>query len=151
MGLKKFIEDIEPHFEPGGKHERWFALYEAAATLLYTPGTVTKRTSHVRDSVDLKRIMIMVWLAVFPAMFWGMYNTGHQAVVALNHLYSGDQLASIISGDWHYWFTEMLGGTLGAEAGWGSMMLLGADLLLTYLRHGFPCRWFLGSIVLYDP
>ncbi|HBV77593.1 MULTISPECIES: NADH:ubiquinone reductase (Na(+)-transporting) subunit B [Vibrio] len=130
MGLKKFIEDIEPHFEPGGKHERWFALYEAAATLLYTPGTVTKRTSHVRDSVDLKRIMIMVWLAVFPAMFWGMYNTGHQAVVALNHLYSGDQLASIISGDWHYWFTEMLGGTLGAEAGWGSMMLLGATYFL---------------------
>ncbi|OEF26297.1 NADH:ubiquinone reductase (Na(+)-transporting) subunit B [Vibrio rumoiensis] len=130
MGLKKFIEDIEPHFEPGGKHERWFALYEAAATLFYTPGMVTKRTSHVRDSVDLKRIMIMVWLAVFPAVFWGMYNTGHQAIVALNHLYSGDQLASIISGDWHYWFTEMLGGTLGAGAGWGSMMLLGATYFL---------------------
>ena len=42
MGLKKFIEDIEHHFEPGGKHETWFALYEAAATLFYTPGTVTK-------------------------------------------------------------------------------------------------------------
>lgn len=70
MGLKKFLEDIEHHFEPGGKHEKWFALYEAAATLFYTPGLVTKRSSHVRDSVDLKRIMIMVWLAVFPAMFW---------------------------------------------------------------------------------
>ncbi|WP_086983263.1 NADH:ubiquinone reductase (Na(+)-transporting) subunit B [Vibrio aphrogenes] len=130
MGLKKFIEDIEPHFEPGGKHERWFALYEAAATLMYTPGTVTKGRSHVRDSVDLKRIMIMVWLAVFPAMFWGMYNTGHQAIVALNHMYSGDQLASVIAGDWHYWFTEMLGGTLAADAGWGSMMLLGATYFL---------------------
>ncbi len=74
--LKKFIEDIEHHFEPGGKHEKWFALYEAAATLFYTPGLVTKRSSHVRDSVDLKRIMIMVWFAVFPAMFWGMYNAG---------------------------------------------------------------------------
>ncbi|MGO2497670.1 MAG: NADH:ubiquinone reductase (Na(+)-transporting) subunit B [Vibrio litoralis] len=130
MGLKKFIEDIEPHFEPGGKHERWFALYEAAATLFYTPGTVTKRSSHVRDSVDLKRIMIMVWLAVFPAMFWGMYNTGHQAIVALNHMYSGEQLATIISGDWHYWLTEMLGGTLTDQAGWGSMMLLGATYFL---------------------
>ncbi|MGO2341593.1 MAG: NADH:ubiquinone reductase (Na(+)-transporting) subunit B, partial [Vibrio litoralis] len=128
--LKKFIEDIEPHFEPGGKHERWFALYEAAATLFYTPGTVTKRSSHVRDSVDLKRIMIMVWLAVFPAMFWGMYNTGHQAIVALNHMYSGEQLATIISGDWHYWLTEMLGGTLTDQAGWGSMMLLGATYFL---------------------
>ncbi|MGV3001388.1 NADH:ubiquinone reductase (Na(+)-transporting) subunit B [Vibrio sp.] len=130
MGLKKFIEDIEPHFEPGGKHERWFALYEAAATLLYTPGTVTKRSSHVRDSVDLKRIMIMVWLAVFPAMFWGMYNTGHQAIVALNQMYSGEQFATIISGDWHYWLTEMLGGTLTDQAGWGSMMLLGATYFL---------------------
>lgn len=130
MGLKKFIEDIEPHFEPGGKHERWFALYEAAATLFYTPGTVTKRSSHVRDSVDLKRIMIMVWLAVFPAMFWGMYNTGHQAIVALNHMYSGEQLASVIAGDWHYWFTEMIGGSVSDQAGWGSMMLLGATYFL---------------------
>lgn len=130
MGLKKFIEDIEPHFEPGGKHERWFALYEAAATLFYTPGTVTKRSSHVRDSVDLKRIMIMVWLAVFPAMFWGMYNTGHQAIVALNHMYSGEQLASVIAGDWHYWFIEMIGGSVSDQAGWGSMMLLGATYFL---------------------
>lgn len=45
--------------------------------------------THVRDSIDLKRIMIMVWLAVFPAMFWGMYNIGQQASDAL--LYGMDQ------------------------------------------------------------
>ena len=72
MALKKYLEDIEHHFEPGGKHEKWFALYEAVATVFYTPGLITKKSSHVRDSVDLKRIMIMVWLAVFPAMFWGI-------------------------------------------------------------------------------
>ncbi|WP_120510211.1 NADH:ubiquinone reductase (Na(+)-transporting) subunit B [Photobacterium salinisoli] len=130
MSLKNYLEQIEHHFEPGGKHEKWFALYEAVATVLYTPGMVTRTGSHVRDSIDLKRIMIMVWLAVFPAMFWGMYNVGHQAVVALNHLYAGDQLAAIISGDWHYWLTESLGGTLGADAGWGSKMLLGATYFL---------------------
>lgn len=130
MSLKNYLEQIEHHFEPGGKHEKWFALYEAVATVLYTPGMVTRTGSHVRDSIDLKRIMIMVWLAVFPAMFWGMYNVGHQAVVALNHLYVGDQLAAIISGDWHYWLTESLGGTLGADAGWGSKMLLGATYFL---------------------
>ncbi|NMR77742.1 NADH:ubiquinone reductase (Na(+)-transporting) subunit B, partial [Vibrio alginolyticus] len=53
MALKKFLEDIEHHFEPGGKHEKWFALYEAVATVFYTPGLVTKKSSHVRDSVDL--------------------------------------------------------------------------------------------------
>ena len=77
MSLKKFIEDIEPHFEKGGKHEKWFALYEAIATGLFTPGYVTKGKTHIRDSIDLKRIMITVWLAVFPAMFFGMYNIGY--------------------------------------------------------------------------
>ena len=46
MGLKKFIEDIEPHFEKGGKHEKWFALYEAVATGLFTPGYVNKGNDH---------------------------------------------------------------------------------------------------------
>ena len=128
--LKKLIEDIEHHFEPGGKYEKWYPLFEATATLFYTPGTVTQKSSHVRDSVDLKRIMIIVWFAIFPAMFWGMYNAGHQAVVALNHLYSGDQLAAVISGNWHYWMTEMVGGSLDASAGWGSKMLLGASYFL---------------------
>ncbi|WP_407332422.1 NADH:ubiquinone reductase (Na(+)-transporting) subunit B [Enterovibrio sp. 27052020O] len=130
MGLKKFLEDIEPHFEPGGKHEKWFALYEAAATLFYTPGLVTKRGAHVRDSIDLKRIMIMVWLAVFPAMFFGMYNAGNQAVMALNSMYGAEQLVSIVGGNWHYWLTEMLGGSLAPDAGWASKMLLGATYFL---------------------
>lgn len=130
MSLKKFLEDIEPHFEPGGKHEKWFALYEATATLLYTPGTVTKHSSHVRDSIDLKRIMIMVWFAVFPAMFWGMFNVGDQAISALNSMYSGDALTSIINSNWHYWLTQMFGASLSSEAGWISKTLLGASYFL---------------------
>ncbi len=128
--LKKFLEDIEPHFEAGGKYEKWYPLYEATATLFYTPGTVTKRSSHVRDSVDLKRIMIMVWFAVFPAMFWGMYNTGHQAIVALNHLYAGAELVGAIDANWHYWLTQAMGGDLSADAGVISKMLLGASYFL---------------------
>lgn len=130
MGFKNFLEDIEHHFEPGGKHERWFALYEAFATLMYTPGQVTRSSAHVRDSIDLKRIMIMVWFAVFPAMFWGMYNVGDQTIAGLNHLYTADKLTAVIAADWHYWFTQMLGGTLSASAGWGSKMLLGATYFL---------------------
>ncbi|WP_375753043.1 NADH:ubiquinone reductase (Na(+)-transporting) subunit B [Vibrio sp. HN007] len=127
--LKKIIEDLEPHFESGGKYEKWYPLYEATATLFYTPGTVTPRSSHVRDSVDLKRIMIMVWLAVFPAMFWGMYNAGHQAIGGLTALYEGAQLADAIAGNWHYWLTEAIAGSL-TEAGWGTKMLLGATYFL---------------------
>ncbi len=81
--LREYIDHLEPHFEKGGKYEKWYALFEAATTIFYTPGHVTRSASHVRDSIDLKRIMIFVWACTFPAMFWGMYNVGYQAVDAM--------------------------------------------------------------------
>ena len=79
MGLRKFLDKIEHHFEEGGRFQNWYALYEVFDTFLYSPSTVTHSTAHVRDGVDLKRVMITVWLAAFPAMFYGMYNLGFQA------------------------------------------------------------------------
>lgn len=79
MGLRAFLDKIEPNFEKGGKYEKFYALYEAVDTIFYTPGKVTSANTHVRDGVDLKRIMITVWFCVFPAMFFGMYNIGLQA------------------------------------------------------------------------
>lgn len=79
MGLRKILDDLEPHFEKGGRYEKWYALYEAADTIFYSPSSVTKTSAHVRDGVDLKRIMITVWFCAFPAMFYGMWNIGFQA------------------------------------------------------------------------
>ena len=79
MGLRQFFDRIEPHFEKGGRFERWYPLYEAVDTIFYTPPSVTRSNAHVRDGVDLKRIMITVWFCVFPAMFFGMWNAGYQA------------------------------------------------------------------------
>jgi len=124
MGLKKFIEDLEPHFEKGGKHEKWFALYEAVATGLYTPGQVNKGKTHVRDSIDLKRIMITVWLAVFPAMFWGMYNIGFQANEVILHA------GAALPDTWQAGLFTFLGGQLGADANWFNLMLYGAMFFL---------------------
>jgi Na+-transporting NADH:ubiquinone oxidoreductase subunit B len=135
MGLKKFLEDIEPHFEPGGKHEKWYALYEAAATIFYTPGHVTKTGSHVRDNIDLKRIMILVWMATFPAMFFGMFNIGHQASIALaNGFALGDS--------WQVALFQLFGGELTAASGWGAKMFYGACFFLpiyatTFIVGGF--------------
>jgi len=70
---------MEHHFEEGGRFQNWYALYEVFDTFLYAPSSVTRSTAHVRDGADLKRIMITVWLAAFPAMFYGMYNLGFQA------------------------------------------------------------------------
>ena len=83
MGLRKLLDSIEPHFEKGGKYEKWYALYEAVDTIFYSPSSVTKTGSHVRDGIDLKRVMITVWMAAFPAMFYGMYNLGFQANSAM--------------------------------------------------------------------
>lgn len=126
MGLKRTLEKMEPAFEPGGKYQKWYAVYEAVATIFYTPGQVTSGQTHIRDSVDLKRIMIMVWLATFPALFWGMYNVGNQAIVALNSIYTPEQIASLIDENWRYAATLSMGGTLAESAGWGSKLLLGA-------------------------
>ncbi|RWU12852.1 NADH:ubiquinone reductase (Na(+)-transporting) subunit B [Pseudidiomarina gelatinasegens] len=134
MGLKNFLEKIEPNFEKGGKYEKWYALYEAAATIFYTPGKVTKGITHVKDSVDLKRIMILVWMMTFPAMFWGMYNVGNQAAMALAN---GYELADI----WQVGLFQLLGGDF-AGAGWGTKMFYGACFFVpvyatTFIVGGF--------------
>lgn len=83
MNLRSLLDGIEPHFHKGGKYENWYALYEAADTIFYTPGKVTRAAAHVRDAVDLKRMMILVWMCTFPAIFVGLYNVGFQANTAM--------------------------------------------------------------------
>jgi len=77
------LDKLAPHFEKGGKYEKMYPLYEAIDTGLYSPPSVTNNTAHVRDGIDLKRIMITVWICTFPALFFGMYNIGLQANEAL--------------------------------------------------------------------
>jgi len=77
--IRNLLDKLEPSFHKGGKWEKWYALYEAVDTALFKPSDVTKNSSHVRDSIDLKRVMITVWMATFPTMFFGMWNVGFQA------------------------------------------------------------------------
>ncbi len=86
MSIRNILDKMEPHFHKGGKYENWYALYEAADTIFYTPGQVTKTASHVRDMVDLKRMMILVWACTFPAVFAGAYFLGFQANTAMETL-----------------------------------------------------------------
>ncbi|GAA0828738.1 MULTISPECIES: NADH:ubiquinone reductase (Na(+)-transporting) subunit B [Marinomonas] len=101
MGLRKVLDKMEPSFHTGGKYEKWYALYEAVDTIFYRPSSVTRNGSHVRDAVDMKRIMILVWMCTFPAMFFGMYNIGFQANTALQAMNVGagdDWRQAIIGG-----------------------------------------------------
>lgn len=84
--LRKLLDRFEPLFTQGGKLEKYAALYEMIDTVFYSPSTVTRGTPHVRDAVDLKRVMIMVLIASIPAAAMGMYSIGLNANMAIADL-----------------------------------------------------------------
>lgn len=81
--LRNYLDSLEPLFERGGSLEKFYALYEMVDTLLFSPPDKTRAAPHVRDSIDLKRVMGYVWMATFPAIFFACYNTGYQANTAM--------------------------------------------------------------------
>ena len=84
--LRTFLDRLEPLFTRGGRFEKFHALFEMTDTLLYTPADVTRGSPHVRDALDLKRVMITVVFAALPCVLVGMWNTGYQANGALTVL-----------------------------------------------------------------
>lgn len=136
MGLRAFLDKIEHNFEKGGKYEKWYALYEAADTIFYRPSSVTKTTAHVRDGVDLKRIMITVWMCAFPAMFFGMWNIGYQA----NSIFAASPELLVAQDGWRMALTGMLAG-FDPGSVWDNM-IQGATWFLpiymvTFIAGGF--------------
>jgi Na+-transporting NADH:ubiquinone oxidoreductase subunit B len=100
--MKKLLEQMEkskPLFEPGGKLEALYPLYEANDTFLFTPPDVNPDAPHVRDAIDLKRVMVTVILALIPCLLFGIYNVGHQYNVVnqvagagpLQHVFMGSR------------------------------------------------------------
>ncbi|MEM1066725.1 MAG: NADH:ubiquinone reductase (Na(+)-transporting) subunit B [Pseudomonadota bacterium] len=83
MGLRNFFDRIEPHFEKGGKWERYFPVYEMVESFLYTPRTVTTAAPHARSYIDMKRIMTYVVMATVPCILMALYNTGYHTNLAL--------------------------------------------------------------------
>ena len=82
-GLRGFLDGLEPLFTKGGRFQRFEAIYEMVDTLFYSPRDVTRSSPHVRDALDLKRVMILVVFAATPAVVIGMWNIGFQANSAL--------------------------------------------------------------------
>ncbi|RVU81731.1 NADH:ubiquinone reductase (Na(+)-transporting) subunit B [Leucothrix sargassi] len=84
--LRRLLDGAEPHFTQGGKYERFYVLFEMVDTLFYSPPNKTIGGPHVRDALDLKRVMGMVWMCTFPMMFMACFNTGLQANEAMQTL-----------------------------------------------------------------
>lgn len=103
--IRKLLDSIHPMFAKGGKFEKLYPLYEAQDTFLYTPGEVTEGSTHVRDSLDLKRMMTMVIIALGPCIFFALYNTGFQSnkiiseAIAASKAAAADTPTSFIQND----------------------------------------------------
>ncbi len=81
--LRNMLNKIEPLFQPGGRFEKLSAIYEMVDTLFYSPPDTTRGSPHVRDAIDLKRVMIIVVFAATPCALVGMWNAGFQANTAI--------------------------------------------------------------------
>ncbi len=81
--LRKYVVKLKPHFEKGGKLEMFHSTFEAFETFMFVPDKVATSGAHIRDNIDMKRAMIVVVLALIPALLFGMWNIGYQHFLAL--------------------------------------------------------------------
>ena len=104
--LRDVLDKVHPLFAKGGLLEVAYPMYEALDTFLYTPGEVASGKTHVRDGIDLKRMMITVVMALVPVTLFGMWNVGYQANSAIQKM----EAAGIDHvGDWHYTIYNLTG------------------------------------------
>lgn len=86
--LRKYLDKIKPHFQPGGKLSAFHSVFDGMETFLYTPRSTAASGVHVHDAIDSKRVMIIVVIALLPCLLFGMYNAGYQ-----NSLCSGVEMS----------------------------------------------------------
>jgi len=101
--LRRLLDKAGRPFHPGGKLQRFYPLYEAMDTFFYAPGSVTKTGAHVRDAMDLKRMMILVVIAAFPCVLMALYNTGYQA----NRIIDPARIGELVG--WRHGLIQTLG------------------------------------------
>ena len=116
--IRNILDQAAPLFEKGGKFHKFHAFYEAPDTLLFTPGEVTVGRTHVRDGMDLKRMMVTVVVGLVPCVMMAMYNTGYQANLAVQA--AGE---AAIRDDFNTMLFQMLMGVSG---------MTGPDLLAAF-------------------
>ena len=84
--LRNYLDKQQPKFEKGGKLEKFHSVFTGFESFLFVPNTTTSSGAHIRDAVDQKRTMIIVVLALIPALLFGIYNVGYQHFNAVGGL-----------------------------------------------------------------
>ena len=105
--LRNLFDKSKPLFECKGRFARFFPLFDVFENLFYSSERKTSGLTHVRDGSDIQRVMVVVWLATFPTMFFGMYNIGYQALAALEaiNLAGAEHIK-----DWHWPLVQLFSG-----------------------------------------
>lgn len=96
--LRNIFDNAHAKLNKSEKTKKYFPLVDAFDTLMFTPNHVTKKGSHIRDAIDLKRTMMFVILALVPALLFGIYNTGYQHYAALGELETTGHMDYILHG-----------------------------------------------------
>ena len=86
MSLRKYLDNIKPTFEKGGKLYAFRSVFDGLETFLYVPNTTSVSGTNIHDAIDSKRIMSFVVIALLPALLFGMYNIGYQNFAAAGKL-----------------------------------------------------------------
>lgn len=128
MGLRELLDRIGHLVEKGGKYEKFHSIYEAIDTFYYRPSSVTKTTAHVRDGIDLKRMMVAVWVCTFPVIFFGMWNIGYQA----NKAFAASPELLAAQDNWRMALIRMLAGFDSASI-WDNLLQGATWFLPIYL------------------
>ena len=128
MGLRELLDKVSHLVEKGGKYEKFHSVFEAFDTFLYRPSNVTKTTAHVRDGIDLKRMMVAVWVCTFPVIFFGMWNIGYQA----NTAFAANPETLAAQDHWRMVLIRMLAGFDPASA-WDNIVHGAAWFLPIYI------------------
>jgi Na+-transporting NADH:ubiquinone oxidoreductase subunit B len=131
--LRRFLDRIEPQFHKGGPYEKFYAVYEMIDTFVYSPADVTRGSPHVRDGIDLKRVMSYVVLATFPVILMALWNTGNQANTAMA------ALGMTELDTWRGWIIDTLGVGYNPDSVFASMfhgLLYFLPIYLTTLVAG---------------
>ena len=81
--LRNYLDKIKPNFEEGGKLAMFRSVFDGFETFLFVPNETSKSGVHIHDSIDSKRTMTVVIIALLPALLFGMYNVGYQHNLAI--------------------------------------------------------------------
>ncbi len=96
--LRRFLDKVKPQFQRGGKYEKLQSTFDAFETFLFVPDHTTQSGSHIRDSIDMKRTMSVVVIALIPTLLFGIWNVGYQHF--LSHAIETGFWAKVAYGAW---------------------------------------------------